>query len=139
MTDRNKLAGIIKRQRLMRGLTLAQLSVRSGVSAPHLGRIEKSERPPSLQVIHRIAKPLGFEEIELLTLAGYLSPQPPSTAESQLYGLKEVDPYVARVLAQEPVETQQAVIGIFTVLKYIASSTYNRHKKGGRVIRTPTS
>ncbi len=33
-----------------------------------------------------------------------------------------LDPYVARVLAQEPIELQRAVIGILTILKSIAKS-----------------
>jgi len=36
------------------------------------------------------------------------------------YGSDRLDPYVARVLAQEPVEIQRAVIGILTILKSIA-------------------
>jgi len=46
----------------------------AGVSASHLGRIERGERFPSGSVLRRIAGPLGFEEDELFTLAGYLCP-----------------------------------------------------------------
>ena len=126
MTDKNELARIIKQQRVMRGLTLQQLSAGSGVSASHLDRIEKGKRFPSGGILRKIAQPLGFEETELLTLAGYLSPQPHRVGESQPpYGLKELDPYAARALAQEPVETQRAVIGILSMLKAIAQ-TYRR-------------
>ena len=117
------LGGIIKQQRISRSLTLQDLTTKSGVSASHLGRIERGERFPSAHILQRIARPLGFEEDELFTLAGYLSPQSSVVAEKDPgYGGERVDPYVARVLAQEPVEVQRAVIGILTILKSIAKS-----------------
>ena len=120
---KNHLGGIIKQQRISLPLTLQELAAQSVVSASHLGRIERGERFPSAHILQRIAKPLGFEEDELFTLAGYLSPQSPMIAEkSPVYGGERLDPYVARVLAQEPVETQRAVIGILTILKSIAKS-----------------
>lgn len=120
---RAHLGKIIKQQRISLPLTLRELAAKSGVSAPHLGRIEKGERFPSAHVLHKIAKPLGFGEDELFTLAGYLSPQAPAVAErAPGYGAQRVDPYVARVLAQEPVEIQRTVIGILTILKSIAKS-----------------
>jgi len=117
------LGGIIRQQRVTVPLTLQQLAAMSGVSASHLGRIEKGNRFPSASILRKIAKPLGFDEDELFTLAGYLSPQSPSIAEGPRdYSGRRLDPYVARVLAEEPVEVQRAVIGILTILKSIASS-----------------
>jgi transcriptional regulator with XRE-family HTH domain len=122
--ESNHLGGIIKQQRISLSLTLQELASRSGVSASHLGRIERGERFPSAHILQRIAKPLAFEEDELFTLAGYLSPQSPMIAEKVTsYGSERVDPYVARVLAQEPIEVQRAVIGILTILKSISKST----------------
>ena len=119
--DSNHLGGILKQQRIALSLTLQQLAAASGVSASHLGRIERGERFPSAHILQKIAKPLNFEEDELFTLAGFLSPQSPMIADgSPLYGSDRLDPYVARVLAQETVETQRAVIGILTILKSIA-------------------
>ena len=93
------------------------------MSPSHLGRIERGERFPSARILRKIAKPLGFEEDELFTLAGYLSPQSPRMAEAEAgYGAGQLDPYVARVLAQEPIDVQRSVIGIFTILKSIAKS-----------------
>jgi transcriptional regulator with XRE-family HTH domain len=116
------LGKILKQQRLSLPLTLRELSAMSGVSASHLGRIERGERFPSGSILRRIAKPLGFEEDELFTLAGYLSTPAPSVAEGrQSYG-GELDPYVARILTQEPVEMQRALIGILSILKSIAKS-----------------
>jgi len=119
----NDLGKIIKQQRITVPLTLQELTAKSGVSSSHLGRIERGERFPSAHVLRKIARPLGFEEDELLTLAGYLSPQPRRIAEeSPGYSGGRVDPYVARVLAQEPVDVQRAVIGILAILKSLAKS-----------------
>ena len=127
---RTNLGRILKQQRVSLPLTLRDLSSMAGVSASHLGRIERGERFPSGSVLRRIAGPLGFEEDELFTLAGYLSPQQAGVAESRVeYGSRgDLDPYVARVLAQEPVDVQRAVIGILSILNSIAKSA-GREKK----------
>jgi transcriptional regulator with XRE-family HTH domain len=102
---------------------LQELAEKSGVSPSHLGRIERGERFPSAVILRKLAKPLGFEEDELFTLAGYLSPQSSGIAERQVeYSGRRLDPYVERVLAEEPVEVQRAVIGILSLLKGIAKS-----------------
>lgn len=119
----NHLGGIIKQRRVTVPLTLQELAVRSGVSSSHLGRIERRERFPSARVLRKIAKPLGFDEDGLFTLAGYLSPQPSGIAEENPeYSGRRLDPYVASVLAREPVDVQHAVIGILAILKSIARS-----------------
>ena len=64
---------------------------------------------------------LGFNEGELLTLAGYLSPQPSNEAGTPSY--ERLDPYVARVLSEEPVEVQHKVIMLLVVLKRVAKGT----------------
>jgi len=119
---RRNLGKILKQQRLMIPLTLQELAAASQVSPSHLGRIERGERFPSAQILQRIARPMGFEENELFTLAGYLSPQPPMMTEKEPEYSKGLDPYVAMVLGQEPVEVQQAVIGLLTILKNISTS-----------------
>ena len=112
---------IIRQQRVAIPLTLQELAQKAGVSPSHLGRMERGERFPSARILRKIAKPLGFEEEELFTLAGYLSPQPGTVSESRpSYSGKRLDPYVAKVLAEEPVEVQHAVIGILAILKSIA-------------------
>ncbi len=121
--DENGLGKIIKQQRITIPLTLQELAAKSGVSSSHLGRIERGERFPSAHILRKIATPLDFEEDELFTLAGYLSLQPHRIAEeTSSYNGRRMDPYVARVLAQEPVDMQRAVIGILTILKSIAKS-----------------
>ena len=122
VTNDNKLGKILKQQRIAIPLTLQELAATSGVSPSHLGRIERGERFPSAHILRRVAKPLGFDEDELFTLAGFLSPQTPSVAEERVsgYGARHLDPYVAKMLAEEPVEVQRAVIGILTMLKSVA-------------------
>jgi len=116
MTINNKNLGkIIKQQRVMAELSLQQLSAMSGVSLSHLGRIERGQRHPSASVLRKIAKALGLDEVELFFWAGYLSPQPSGSG-------RQLDPYVAAVLAREPVEVQRAVIGLLSTLKSVAKS-----------------
>jgi len=86
-------------------LTLREIATMSGVSSSHLGRIERRERFPSATILQKIAKPLNFEEGELLCLAGYLSPQATGIAEEKAdYSGRQLDPYVSQILSQEPVE-----------------------------------
>ncbi len=120
MANNGNLGKIIKQRRLIAGLTLSRLGVTAGVSASHLGRIERGERYPSARVLRKIAKPLGFGEGELFTFAGFLSPQPSNTAAS--FGDGQLDPYVAAVLSQESVEIQHAVIGILGIYKSMAKT-----------------
>jgi transcriptional regulator with XRE-family HTH domain len=118
----NDLGKIIKQQRITAPLTLQELAAVSGVSSSHLGRIERGERFPSARILRKIAKPLGFGEDELFTLAGFLSPQTSGVAEESgiRYNNRQLDPYVARMLAEEPPEIQRAVIGILSLLKSVA-------------------
>lgn len=118
---------LIRQQRVMIPLTLQQLAVRSGVSPSHLGRMERGERFPSASILQKIAKPLNIDINELFTLAGYLPPQPDNISEAQSnYKGGQLDPYVSRLLSQEPPEVQRAIIGILSVLKGI-SQTNNRN------------
>jgi transcriptional regulator with XRE-family HTH domain len=115
------LGKILKQQRINTPLTLQELAAESGVSSSHLGRIERGERFPSARILRKIAKPLGFSEDELFTLAGFLSPQTSAAEESvSRYNSRQLDPYVARILAEETPETQRAVIGILSLLKSVA-------------------
>jgi transcriptional regulator with XRE-family HTH domain len=122
--NKNGLGEVIRQQRVSIPLTLQELARSAKVSPSHLGRIERGERYPSARILRKIAKPLGFEEDELFTLAGYLSaPQSGCASDvSASYNNKRLDPYVAKVLSQEPPDVQYAVIGILTMLKNIARS-----------------
>jgi transcriptional regulator with XRE-family HTH domain len=123
MDDNNHdLGKIIKQQRITVPLTLQELAEATGVSSSHLGRVERGERFPSARILRKIAKPLGFDEDELFTLAGFLSPQTSGSAEesSSRYSSRQLDPYVAKILAEEPLEIQRSVIGILSLLKSIS-------------------
>ena len=122
MDHNNDLGKIIKQQRVTVPLTLQELAAESSVSSSHLGRIERGERFPSARILRKIAKPLGFDEDELFTLAGFLSPQNNGVAEEgrSRFSNRQVDPYVARMLGEEPPEIQRAVIGILSLLKSVA-------------------
>jgi transcriptional regulator with XRE-family HTH domain len=119
--NNNDLGKIIKQQRITVPLTLQELAAESGVSSSHLGRIERGERFPSARILRKIAKPLGFDEDELFTLAGFLSPQTSGVEEeTSRHPSRKLDPYVARLLAEEPPEIQRSVIGILSLLKSVA-------------------
>jgi transcriptional regulator with XRE-family HTH domain len=120
--NNSDLGKILKQQRITVPLTLQELAAESGVSSSHLGRIERGERFPSARILRKIAKPLSFSEDELFTLAGFLSPQTSGVAEGNgaRYTSRQLDPYVAKVLAEEPPEIQRAVIGILSLLKSVA-------------------
>jgi len=115
------LGKIIKQQRILAQLTLRELAGKSGVSSSHLGRVEAGERFPSARILHRIAGPLGFDESELFALAGYLSIQSLAAAETVTgNNIGQLDPIVANMLRQEPIEVQRAVIGLLAMLKSLA-------------------
>ena len=117
------LASTLKQKRIWLLLTLGELAARSSVSASHLGRIERGERFPSAHILRKIAKPLGFDEDELFMLAGFLSQRSSTIAENHpAYRGERLDPDVASVLAQEPVQVQRAVIGILSILRSLAKS-----------------
>jgi cytoskeletal protein RodZ len=120
---KQRIGQVLKDQRVSRSLTLQQLAAKTRVSASHLGRIERGERFPSAHVLKRMARPLGFDENELFTIAGYLSPQTDSVTEAvPSFSDGQLDPYVARILSQETVEVQRAVVGILTILRSIAGN-----------------
>ena len=116
---------MLRLQRATMRLTLQQLASKAKVSPSYLGRIEKGTRFPSARILKRIAKPLGYDEDQLFTLAGYLSAAPSSTAVKNAVHASggQLDPYVSKILAQEPIETQHAVIGILSILKSISRGT----------------
>lgn len=103
----------------MRELTLEQLSAMSGVSSSHLGRIENGDRFPSARILQKIAQPLGFSESELFTFAGYMLSEPSIESEAHT---GRIDPYVARVLSEEPIEIQRYLVTILSVLKSVAKA-----------------
>lgn len=116
--DDRDIGSIVKQLRLRADISRVQLGAVSGVSASHLTRIENGQRFPSAKVLRKIAPHLHVGEVELLSLAGYVSAEqynmlgnPDST---------KLDPNVAALLSQESVEVQRAVISVLSMVKYIA-------------------
>ena len=100
MNETQNLGSVVKRQRNRLGLSLKDLSIKSGVSISHLGRIENAQRYPSPKVLRKIAKPLGLDEDELFNLASYLPIDETKTPDLEKHKLlDELDILVDRVTA----------------------------------------
>ena len=127
--DGQNLGSILKQRRVMIPLTLRKVASAAGISSSHLGRIERGERFPSASILRKIAKPLGFEESELFSLAGYLSPPSAGIEEGKVEYIRgQLDPYVSKMLSEEPVEVQRTVIGILSILKSIVKALKGEQK-----------
>lgn len=121
-----EFGSIIRLRREKIPLTLQQLAARSGISASHIGRIERGERFPSAKVLLRLACHLQYDENELFTLAGYLTSQDQvSHRHNSADDLGQLDPDVARLLAAETTEIQHAVISLLPALKNLARDIAN--------------
>ena len=120
-TASNEIGKTLKQQRLRLELTLRELAARSGVSQSHLARIERGERFPSGHILRKIAKPLDLDESLLMTIAGYLPPESSEGGEEHRI-FKGLNPYVAKVLSEEPVHVQRAVVSLLTIVKAIAKA-----------------
>ena len=118
--NRGDLGKMLKQRRVMIPLALQELSAQSGVSASHLSRIERGERFPSARILRKIAKPMDFEESELFSQAGFLSPKPPIADSQDKYKVGRLDPYVSALLSKESLETQRAVVDILSIIKTMA-------------------
>ena len=71
--ERLRLARAIRQWREEKGLTIAEVSKMAGMHFSALYRIEKGQRFPKPETLRKLAKPLGFTEVELFKLAGFLS------------------------------------------------------------------
>ena len=118
----NEFGKTLKQRRLMLELTLRKLAAKSGVSASHLARVERGERFPSGHILRKIAKPLGLDESLLMVTAGYLSPQSSSETGEEPGLYRQLDPYVVKVLSEEPVTMQRVVLGILSILRSLVQS-----------------
>jgi len=109
-------------------LTQQEVARAAGVSPSCLTRLESGQRFPSARILHKIATPLRFNEIELFTFAGYMAPQSSGMVETGVQPWK-LDPVVAWALSQEPTEMQRAMLAILSALKQIASSSAQKNSK----------
>jgi len=82
----NNLGLILRARRKEKGLTLKQFSELSGLHTSHIGRIERGERFPTGRTLKKLAEPLGFSELELCKLAGFI---PRDAADDRLDRFKK--------------------------------------------------
>ncbi len=61
-----KIGKSVRRLRIERFMSQAELSKVAGVSPAHLGRIERNEHDPHLSTIRKIAEALGVDPSELV-------------------------------------------------------------------------
>ena len=66
-----ELGKMLKRQRLLAGLTLKELCTNSGVSPSQMSRIERGQCFPSVLTLRKLGKTLDLSESELFLLVGY--------------------------------------------------------------------
>lgn len=59
----------LKQCRTVAGLTQEELGARAGVCYKYIGAIERGERNPSLEVLHKIATALDIDITELVSFA----------------------------------------------------------------------
>ncbi len=113
----SEIGKLIKQRRAVMSMTLRELAKVSKVSASHLSRIERGGRLPSVHTLRRIASPLSFKEAELFTLADFMSPVAAEDINDKSGNTSGLDPYVARILAEEPLEVQHAAVRVIGILK----------------------
>lgn len=118
--DSNVLGKTLKQHRTMIPLTLTKLGAGAGVSASHLSRIERGQRFPSAFVLRKLAKLLGLDETEMFILAGFLSPHSSNTNGESPVRSSQLNPYVAKVLSQEPINVQRTAAAVLSILKSLA-------------------
>ena len=82
----NNLGVILRVRRREKGLSLVALSELSGLHHAHIGRIERGERFPTGRTLKKLAEPLGFSELELCKLAGFI---PRDAADDRLDRFKK--------------------------------------------------
>ncbi len=111
-------------------MTLRDLSLKSGVSQSHLARIEQGGRFPSAKVLRQISRPLGFNEGELFTLAGFLSVKSLEDTDEQVSPYTKINPLVAKMMSQETEEVQLALLGLIRVMKNLRVSVNEPAKRG---------
>ena len=61
-----KIGKSVRKLRIERFMSQAELSKAAGISPAHLGRIERNEHDPHLSTIRKIAKALGVDPSKLI-------------------------------------------------------------------------
>lgn len=66
-----KLGGVIRAERLTRGLSQEELAHASGIDRSHMGKIERGERNVTILNLARIARVLKLRPSSLMDAAGF--------------------------------------------------------------------
>lgn len=73
MSDSKQFGGYLREQRKKKGLTLVELSEKSGVSQPYLSQIENGKGGiPSPEILFKLTSPLGLTHAHLMIKAGHI-------------------------------------------------------------------
>ncbi len=75
-----RFAARLRELRQARNMTMAELAREASVALSHLGRLESGEASPGLDLLDRLAKPLGITLFELL---------PPNESQDTVPTLRE--------------------------------------------------
>ncbi len=76
--ERESFAGLVRRLRSDRSLSLRQLEAETGISNGYLSQVESGQvGAPSAKVIQRLSTALDFPYIEMMKAAGYLNTELP--------------------------------------------------------------
>ena len=101
--DAKELGTTLKAVRDMLAKSLKAIAEPAGISAAYLVKLEKGEvTAPSPHILHRLAKALGVEYVELMRLAGYVVPElegPRSNALAQALSSQDLTEEEARAVA----------------------------------------
>ena len=90
---REALGRALRLRRTDMGLTLAQVSERSGVSTQFLSEIERGLKDPSSEVIEAVAEVLGLQLPQILVLAAFgMTSEVPSTTLLSATGMTRAAP-----------------------------------------------
>ena len=111
----------IRDARKAKGLTQEQFAERLDMSALHYGRLERGDRPASLEQIARIADDLGISTLSLLS--GSLTHEPlfaDPTADSIAF-VERLSRMTSACTAQE-LETLEEICALFSCQKKTAAS-----------------
>ena len=123
-TNQKSIGKLVRDRRVSMGLSIEDIARQTGISASHLSRIEGGERRPSGHVLQKAARSLKFEESELMFAAGYLTKVPATDSDALPAFEGHLDPFVARMLAQEPVEVQRLAYAMALAMKSAARDLY---------------
>jgi hypothetical protein len=66
--SQRRIGARVRAERALRGWTLADLSVRTGIKVPNLSRLEKGVHMPSLETLEKVAHAMGLPVAALVAI-----------------------------------------------------------------------